>query len=175
MKYQWMVNVNYYLKKHLKIAIPMAVILLWISRLFYISFGIEIILAFVVQPLFGLLMLLLSAIGFILLTIIRDKINAPRPYELFKIDPVIPKDTKGHSFPSRHTFSAVLIAGNWAILYMVQPSLMLMIILIIHGLATLYIMVSRVLLTLHFPKDVIAGLVSGIIWIILEYTLLMLV
>ena len=175
MNYQWMITVNQYLKKHTKISIPMAVVLLWITKLFYISFGLQIIWMTMVQPLKGMLLAILSAIGFVLLTIIRDKINAPRPYEVFNIQPVMPKDTKGHSFPSRHTFSAVLISGNWWILYMLQPSKLGMIILILHGLTTVYIMISRVLLTLHFPKDILAGLFSGLLWVILEYTILFMV
>ena len=44
MKYQWMVATNIYLKKHLGIAIPMALILLWLTRLFYVSFALQIII-----------------------------------------------------------------------------------------------------------------------------------
>ena len=48
--------------------------------------------------------------GFICVTVVRAILNFPRPYERFGIPPVIPKDTKGHSWPSRHVFSATIIA-----------------------------------------------------------------
>lgn len=54
--------------------------------------------------------LLIPATGFILETIIRDRLNFPRPYEKTGIPPIIPKKTKGHSFPSRHAFSVTMIA-----------------------------------------------------------------
>ena len=48
--------------------------------------------------------------GFIVVSVIRILVNRPRPYEKFQIRPVIPKDTMGHSWPSRHVFSAAVIA-----------------------------------------------------------------
>ena len=50
------------------------------------------------------------AVSFVGLTVIRRIINAPRPYETFDIPPVLEKDTKGKSFPSRHVFSVFIIA-----------------------------------------------------------------
>ena len=48
--------------------------------------------------------------GFICVTVVRAILNFPRPYERFEMPPVIPKNTKGHSWPSRHVFSATIIA-----------------------------------------------------------------
>ena len=45
---------------------------------------------------------LVPGISFALVTVMRKTINAPRPYEVFEAAPVIPKDTHGNSFPSRH-------------------------------------------------------------------------
>ena len=39
--------------------------------------------------------------GFIIVTVVRYKYNRKRPYEIFELH-LIPKDTKGHSWPSRH-------------------------------------------------------------------------
>ena len=47
---------------------------------------------------------------FIIVTAFRYMIGRKRPYEKFDVPPVIPKDTKGKSFPSRHVFSAFMIA-----------------------------------------------------------------
>ena len=47
--------------------------------------------------------------AFAVLTAVRAKINRPRPYETWDIDPLIHKDTKGNSMPSRHIFSSAVI------------------------------------------------------------------
>ena len=52
----------------------------------------------------------IPGISFILLSIVRDRINKPRPYEVFDLEPIINKKTSGHSFPSRHIFCMFLIA-----------------------------------------------------------------
>ena len=38
--------------------------------------------------------------GFIIVTVVRAWINRKRPYEIFELPSVIPKDTKGHSEPA---------------------------------------------------------------------------
>ena len=42
---------------------------------------------------------IVPAVSFLLFTLVRRIINAPRPYEKFGMPPVIEKDTKGKSFP----------------------------------------------------------------------------
>lgn len=54
--------------------------------------------------------LLVPAVTFVLVSLFRKKFNAPRPYENWQVKPLIPKDTKGNSFPSRHVFSIYIIA-----------------------------------------------------------------
>lgn len=54
---------------------------------------------------------LVPAFGLLAVTVFRSLINRPRPYEAFHVEPVIPKRTKGKSFPSRHVFSAAMISG----------------------------------------------------------------
>ena len=49
-------------------------------------------------------------VGFIAVSVFRYIVNRPRPYEKFDMPPVITKDTHGRSFPSRHVFSAFIIA-----------------------------------------------------------------
>lgn len=107
--------------------------------------------------------LLISGISFILLSIFRYYKNDPRPYEVFDIVPIIHKDTKGKSFPSRHVFSVFVIA--MIIYYITKPigiSLMLI---------GLIISVVRVLGGVHFPKDVIAGAIVGILSSIIGWNL----
>lgn len=95
------------------------------------------------------------AVSFVLVTIFRKMINVPRPYEKFEIPPVIEKDTKGKSFPSRHVFSVFIIAV--AIFYS-HPGPGILIALIGSVMA-----VIRVLGGVHEPRDVIAGAVIGLV------------
>ena len=99
--------------------------------------------------------ILVLAISFVLVTIVRRIINAPRPYEKFEMPPVIEKDTKGKSFPSRHVFSIFIIAA--AIFYShTGPGIMI-------GLMGVAMAVIRVLGGVHEPRDVVAGALIGIL------------
>ena len=46
-------------------------------------------------------------------TILRDRLNLPRPYEQPGFEPLRHKETRGHSFPSRHALSASVLAMVW--------------------------------------------------------------
>ena len=95
------------------------------------------------------------AVSFVLVTIFRKMINVPRPYEKFEIPPVIEKDTKGKSFPSRHVFSVFIIAV--AIFYSHPgPGILIALIGIVMA-------VIRVLGGVHEPRDVIAGAAIGLV------------
>lgn len=98
--------------------------------------------------------ILIPGISFVLLSFVRDRINAPRPYEALDIRPLLEKDTKGHSFPSRHVFSVFVIAFTAGI-HIHWIGIML-------GAVGLFLSLIRVLAGIHFPRDVIAGMLSGI-------------
>ena len=42
-------------------------------------------------------------------TILRDRLNLPRPYEQPGFEPLRHKETRGHSFPSRHALELYLM------------------------------------------------------------------
>lgn len=108
--------------------------------------------------------IVVPAVSFVLLTIVRSIINAPRPYEKFDIPPVLAKDTKGKSFPSRHVFSVFIIAMT--IFYgHPGPGLVLMAIGVLLG-------ITRVRVGVHEPKDVIAGAIAGIVCGIIGFYLI---
>lgn len=93
--------------------------------------------------------LFVPACTFVFITVLRQVINAPRPYETNGIVPLIKKDTVGLSFPSRHTASVFIIA--MAYLYVnILLGLVMLIFAILIGL-------SRFLFGVHFARDVIAG------------------
>lgn len=101
--------------------------------------------------------ILVPLIGFICLSVFRHIINRPRPYEYFDIPPVIEKDTKGRSFPSRHVFSATVI-GMTLVFSLPLPWIGVALLIPALGLA-----VIRVLSGVHFISDVIAGAAFGVL------------
>ena len=98
--------------------------------------------------------ILVPGLSFVLLTLVRAKINRPRPYESWKIAPLIHKDTRGCSMPSRHVFSSAVIAMSW-----MPVSLPAGLFLLAVSAAAALI---RVLGGVHYPSDVIAGYLAGI-------------
>ena len=102
--------------------------------------------------------LLVPAISFAAVSVFRKLYHAPRPYEM-GIDSLMKKKRQGCSFPSRHVFSAFVIAGTW---YSVWPVLGGILMLVGVALA-----VIRVVGGVHYPKDVLAGAVIGLLsaWI----------
>ena len=98
--------------------------------------------------------LLVPAVIFVLVSLFRRKFNAPRPYEKWPVKPLIPKDTKGNSFPSRHVFSIYIIAMT---ILPVYPNLGIT--LLVLGLI---LAIIRVIGGVHEPWDVIAGALIGI-------------
>ena len=93
-------------------------------------------------------------IGFVFVTALRKLLNAPRPYELYPFYENKPKDKAGESFPSRHAYSAFAIA---TLLFSV--SLPIAIAMTVLALA---MCVFRVLLGIHFIRDVTAGALIGV-------------
>lgn len=99
--------------------------------------------------------LLVPGISFVLLSLMRRLINAPRPYEALDIDPLIHKDTHGKSLPSRHVFSMFVIAMTF--LWLLPP---VGILLLICGAVLAAV---RVIGGVHYPRDVIVGAAVGIL------------
>ncbi len=93
------------------------------------------------------------AAAFVLLSLFRGLWNAPRPYEQ-GIDSLMKKKTEGHSFPSRHVFSAFVIAMAWRAVYPGVGTALLAV--------GLLLAVIRVVGGVHYPKDVAAGAVAGV-------------
>ncbi|MBQ1326935.1 MAG: phosphatase PAP2 family protein [Eubacterium sp.] len=92
--------------------------------------------------------------GFVLLTIIRKVINRKRPYETWNLDQLIKKDKKGQSMPSRHVYSAAVIAMCVLCINTVLGIICIVI--------AILLAVLRVVGGVHYPSDVIVGFISGI-------------
>jgi membrane-associated phospholipid phosphatase len=97
--------------------------------------------------------IVVPAAGFLLCTVIRAAINAPRPYEAMGIPALAPKDTQGKSFPSRHAACAAVIGVT--ALFTAPP---LGVFLCLVALLTA---ASRVLAGVHYLRDVVCGLALG--------------
>lgn len=84
---------------------------------------------------------------------LRAGLNRPRPYQQPGFTPLLPKETEGKSFPSRHALSGAVIAMAWL---PVSPA--------VAGVLTvsaLAICVTRVLAGVHWMRDVAAGAALG--------------
>ena len=107
--------------------------------------------------------LLVPGISFVLLSLFRKWINRPRPYEKFEVVPVIKKDTKGQSFPSRHVFSATINAMTFLLM---SPWSWLGVLFLLVSFALAAI---RVLSGVHFISDVLAGILVAVAAAVLGY------
>ena len=86
-------------------------------------------------------------------TILRARLNAPRPYEQPGFVPLVAKETVGHSFPSRHALSAAVLSAVWLYFYPAAGGAMVGI--------TVLICVLRVLTGVHHVRDVLCGAALG--------------
>ena len=100
--------------------------------------------------------LLAPATGFIIMSVIRKRMNWPRPYELGTFPPLLNREGKGSSMPSRHVFSAAIIS---TVAWGVNPLLSVL------GLSLALLLAgARILAGLHFVRDVVVGFLSAILW-----------
>lgn len=126
----------------------------WISRIMYVLYPTFLLYLLRTGYPKGWVFLLLPALGFVFLSLFRKWLNAPRPYETEDMTPLLTKETAGQSFPSRHVFSATIIS---MCLLQVFPTLGLACLILSAILA-----VCRILLGVHYPRDVLAGYLVGI-------------
>ena len=107
---------------------------------------------------------LTCGVPFVALSLARRAIDAPRPYEVYGLEPLIPKESRGKSFPSRHVFSICVIGTS--LLYLAPPL----------GAALLalgaLLAAARVLSGLHFGKDVLVGALIGVLSAIMGFVLI---
>ena len=108
-----------------------------------------------------LIYVFIPASGFVILSLLRKKINAPRPYEEWDIKPLLDRDSPGQSMPSRHVFSATII--SMACLHTSLTMGMICLIL------SAFLGLVRVLGGVHFPKDVVVGYICALAWGVLLF------
>ena len=97
--------------------------------------------------------ILVPGITFWLGTVLRRRLNRPRPYEQPGFVPLAVREGKGCSFPSRHALSAAVLAAVWLWFYPAAGRAMVALAVAICAL--------RVLTGVHYVRDVAAGAALG--------------
>lgn len=118
-----------------------------------LAFAVHLLELFLTDHLLLLETLIITGIPFIALSVMRVLVDAPRPYELLPFYEKRPKDKCGRSFPSRHVFSVFVIGA-----VIMPSSILLGLVLLLLGAC---LAVFRVLLGIHFIRDVVAGALMG--------------
>ena len=126
-----------------------------LTLLGYVAYPVLLLLCFLSGDEKLLWYVLFPACGFVVVSLARKAIDEPRPYEALDIDPLIKKDTKGQSMPSRHAFSFMVIALCW-----VRFFLPVGVVLVVLGLL---LSVVRVVGGVHYPKDVLVGMACALV------------
>ncbi len=98
--------------------------------------------------------LLIMGVPYILVSAARHFINAKRPYELYDFYEKKPKDKSGQSFPSRHAYSSFVISASLCFIHPFLGG-----VLVFLGVLLCF---CRVLLGIHFIRDVVCGAILGI-------------
>lgn len=129
-----------------------SVLIVAVTALAFLVRVLELVLE---NPLLLIETLIITGVPFITLSVMRVLINAPRPYEMLEFYEKKPKGKSGRSFPSRHVFSVFVIAA-----VIMPANVFLGITLALLGAA---LALFRVLLGIHFIRDVVAGALIGII------------
>jgi membrane-associated phospholipid phosphatase len=120
-----------------------------------VAYGMLVVSSYLDDPILMVKILVSGAVPFVLVSVLRRLINAPRPYEMYEFYKEAPKSKKGSSFPSRHVFSCFTVA---VLCYILSPILAVAI-----AVTGALLSVSRVLLGIHFVRDVVTGAIIGIL------------
>ncbi len=129
----------------------------------FVGYPILILYVFLTQR-SEILKVVLVPLGVLVsVSIFRKLLNKKRPYEVYGIESVFNKQTKGESMPSRHTASAFIIAMTFLYINFDLGVSALSI--------AFFIALSRVLAGAHFIRDVLVGMsisiLSGIVFLFL--------
>ena len=127
-----------------------------VTSVYYVVYPFLLLYLFIIQSeklLPTILIPLLSIVG---ITLLRKVLACPRPYEEYPIDQILEKESQHNAMPSRHVFSASIIA---MMCFTISP-LFACILLVLAALEG-YI---RVVGGVHYPLDVIIGYLLGVLF-----------
>ncbi len=125
-----------------------------VTNTYYVVYPFLLLYLFVKQNEKLLPTILIPLLSIVAITLLRKSLAYPRPYEEYPIDQILEKETQHNAMPSRHVFSASIIA---MMCFSVSPILacILLVLAAIEG----YI---RVVGGVHYPRDVIVGYLLGV-------------
>ena len=125
-----------------------------VTNTYYVVYPLLLLYLFVKQSEKLLPTILIPLFSIVAITLLRKVLAYPRPYEEYPIDQILEKETQHNAMPSRHVFSATIIA---MMCFTVSPILacILLVLAALEG----YI---RVIGGVHYPRDVIVGYLLGI-------------
>ena len=126
-----------------------------ITLMIFASYPILLVYSYFFAKTYFLELIAVPLCSFIAVTLFRKAVNAERPYEVYDFTPIIDKDTKKHSFPSRHVFAAFMVGMSY-----LQISGMGCFDIFILGFL---LAIIRVFGGVHFIKDVVVGALLGVL------------
>lgn len=94
-------------------------------------------------------------IELVLVTKFRNMIDRPRPFDVLDVTP-LENHSSGHSFPSLHCSSSFVITTA---LFYINPVLG-----IISLIISVVVAATRLLAGVHYPTDVLAGILIGLMF-----------
>ena len=126
-----------------------------LTILFYILYPLNVIYVYLFQNKMLHNIILVPATSFLFVSLIRKIIKRQRPYEKYHYQSMIEKESKENSMPSRHVFSAVVIAMTF---FYFNHFIGMILLVLACGSA-----VVRVIGGVHYISDVIVGFLLGIL------------
>ncbi|PKM55448.1 MAG: phosphatase PAP2 family protein [Firmicutes bacterium HGW-Firmicutes-5] len=148
--------------KNKEVAYVMKFIAVYSSSFFLVIYGILFIQLLITKDLIFIPYVIGPAMSLLSVMILRRFIKRKRPFETFDIKPFITHE-KGASFPSKHGTSAFAIAIAMMWVHPLIGSIGLLL-AVLTGL-------SRVMVGVHYPSDIIAGVFIAILVSQLTYIL----
>lgn len=100
-----------------------------------------------------LYLVVMGSIGTLIYKFLKNKTTRPRPYQVHQVIVLGERPLDHFSFPSGHTLHAVMVTIT---LGYIQPLLLILMLPF-----TILVALSRMVLGLHYPSDVIVGAIIG--------------
>lgn len=153
MKREFYQNLHDFVLKHEHLKKALVLGTKFFPGIVYVSYPLMLLWLLFMDRTALLRAILVPAAGFLICTVLRAKINAPRPYETLGIPAITKKDTVGKSFPSRHAAcgSVIAVTALWAAVPLGACLLVV----------SVLIALSRVMVGVHFIRDVLSGWLLG--------------
>lgn len=109
-------------------------------------------LLYIVQVVY---LMISGSVGTVIYKILKQKTTRPRPYQVHQVIRLHEQPLDHFSFPSGHTLHAVMAS---TVIGYIQPML-----LIVMLPFTILVAISRMVLGLHYPSDVLVGALIGVV------------